>query len=246
MSCKRIEILKVPVDVIIPGQLNEIISELAEQNKFNQIVLLDFPTFMKARRNNDIRKMLYNSALIVPVSKRIISAAKFLKLDELHLYDPFSFVISILSILEKRGKTAYLLGSSPKIMQKAEVSLRTSFPSLRFVGRFAGKFASSQESNLILAIQKSSPTLLLAGKGLKGKNLWLYKRREKLFPGLALWGWNCYEVFGGKKNKPSYSDSSKFIKSFLKTLILPWRILLIFRQIWYWIILLTNRIFNKS
>ena len=42
--------------------------------------------------------------------------------------------------------------------------------------------------NVLTAIKKSSPALLLTGKGLKGKNLWLYRNSQSFNPGFKSCG----------------------------------------------------------
>src|SRR6056297_2846914 len=98
----------------------------------------------------------------------------------------------MLGAVEQAGGTLYMVGSKPEALQKASGNVRDSFPGLRMVGRYAGYFSQDVEKDVILAIRKASPSVLLAGDGLKGKALWL-KRNEASFGfGISLFCESCF------------------------------------------------------
>jgi N-acetylglucosaminyldiphosphoundecaprenol N-acetyl-beta-D-mannosaminyltransferase len=242
----RVRILNVPVDIVKEEHLNDLICQLAENGKTNQIILLDFPGFMKARRKKGEWKEAVNSAaLILPVSYRILNAARFLKIEKPVHYKSFDFIITLLGILENRRKSAYLLGSSKKKIQKSFNNLKKSFPGLLLVGRFQGNWDKNRENDIIMAIKKASPSLLLAGKKIKGRDLWLYRNRHKLNPGITLWNRNCYEIMGGRKSKPPETKVSRLFRNTVKAVFLPWRWARLLRQIWFWLLLLWARVFGN-
>ncbi|MBN2625508.1 MAG: WecB/TagA/CpsF family glycosyltransferase [Spirochaetales bacterium] len=244
---KRINVLNVPVDIVREEDLEQVIMGLAENGKSNQIILLDFIGFMKARRlKSEWHRAVKEAALVLPVSLRIIKGARFLKKEEPHRYRSFDFIISLLGILENRRKSAYLVGSSKKRIQKSFTNLVNSFPGLRFVGRHQGRWDRNREKDILMAIKKSSPTLLLAGKGVKGRDLWIHRHGDSFNPGILLWNRNCFEIISGKKAKPPEDPASRFFRGFFKSLLLPWRWLRLFRQIWFWILLAWVRLFKKD
>lgn len=79
MSVQRIEILGVPVDVCQKPDLEQKILELMEKQGPSQILFLSIWDLMKARGKNDFAECVRNADLILPVSKSILSGAKFLK-----------------------------------------------------------------------------------------------------------------------------------------------------------------------
>ena len=244
---KRVKILNVPVDVVGEENLEQVVMDLAENGKINQIILLDFTGFMKARRTkSEWHRALKEAALILPVSHRIINAARFLRKERPVRYKGFDLIISLMGILENRRRSAYLVGSTKKRIQKSFMNLKNSFPELRFVGRHQGKWTKDRENDILMAIKKSSPTFLLAGRGIKGNDLWLHRHKDDFNPGIVMWNKNCYEIIGGRKHKPSETAVSRFFRNMAKSLFLPWRWVRIFRQIWFWILLVCVRLFKKE
>ena len=110
MAVQRIEILGVPVDIVQPQELEEVINSLNEETGVKQIVFLSIWDLLKARRKNEFAKTVRNANLVIPISKSIISGARFLKKSVPVRYNPFNFTINLLSILENGYKSFYLLG----------------------------------------------------------------------------------------------------------------------------------------
>lgn len=161
----RIFILGVPVDVVTGKNLQTAIEGLYNLPDHRQIVLLDFHEFMKSRHNSERKEALRQAALVIPVSSLIVSAARFLNKDIPTLYKPYPFIIRLLGILEARNKSVYLLGSNMKGVRAAESTLRATFPGVWIVGRYAARFRGNREKDVLTAIKKASPALLLTGKG---------------------------------------------------------------------------------
>jgi len=243
---RRITLLGVPVDIVPEERLMELLEGFINDGSCHQIIFLTFSDFLKARKKGEFRQAVLDASLVLPLSRRILRAASFLREDRPVLYRPFEMIIKIFGLVERKGKSAYLLGTTKKRMQISHRNLKDSFPGLTFVGRYTGFYEKSIEQNIIEAIRKASPTFLLAGRGLKGKHLWLYRNKQGLQPNLMLWDRHCYEIFAGKRRKPTYSGLSMFVKGFLKLLIMPWRILLIFRFFFYLLLLVIERTQKKK
>jgi N-acetylglucosaminyldiphosphoundecaprenol N-acetyl-beta-D-mannosaminyltransferase len=116
---------------------------------------------------------------------------------------PFNFVISLLTILEKRELTVYLLGSRNSVLQKTEKNIRQTFPRLRIVGRHVSSFRRQEEARIVEAIHKAAPHLLLVGKETRGGEIWIGRNSARLGRGLKLWCSDLFDVFAEKKQRPS-------------------------------------------
>ncbi|MBN1685422.1 MAG: WecB/TagA/CpsF family glycosyltransferase [Spirochaetales bacterium] len=239
---KRLAVLTVPLDLVEEDELEACISSLLADGDRHQIVLMSAWDFVAARGNSAHSIALRTSSLVLTSSKLVVWAARFLRRGDIPRYMPFDFVIRILTILEKKDRSVYLIGGRPDYLQVAASNLRGSFPKLRIVGRCAGYFPQEHEENILLAIKKAAPTLLLAGRGLPGKEQWLLDHRKHLSPGLAMWCGECLEVFSGVKKKMSrrlWSKGLDFLPTLLKK---PWRLLRAFVYFWFLILLIVYRI----
>jgi N-acetylglucosaminyldiphosphoundecaprenol N-acetyl-beta-D-mannosaminyltransferase len=200
---QRVNLLKVPVDIIPPDQLGPIIYDLLCEGKEHNIVLLSLWDLLRARRVGDYRSYVLRASLVIPISKSIIKGIKFLSGKKAVRYMPFDFVVSLLTILESREFSCYLLGGKNKVLLKTEKNIRQTFPRLRVVGRFPGSFKRQEEATIIKAIRKASPSLLLVGRGIRGGERWIAKNNVVLGNGLRLWCSDIFDVFAERKKHPS-------------------------------------------
>ena len=194
---KRIKVLDVPVDAVDPDMAGKAIEELLNNSQANQIVFLSLLGLLRARHDAEFMRCLRDAALVLPTSLAVVQGARFLGTGRLSLFNPFEFIIRILSVVEKCKGSVYLLGTRKSLLEIAEVNLLGSFHGIRVVGRFYGFFSRTFEGDIVTAIKKSSPSLLLVGTGVPGKERWLLRHKKEFNPGISLWADNCFEVFAG-------------------------------------------------
>jgi len=239
---RRINLLKVPLDLMKEEDMEKVVRTLAARKERQQIILLGFFDFMKCRRDPERRRMMKEAALIIPTSKALIKGVRFLRKGEAVRYMPFEFVIRLLGILENLHGTIYILGSHPRELNISSANLRDSFPGLRIVGRHTGYFPPDMEEDIVLAIKKAAPNLLLAGGGLKGNDLWILRRKGEFQTGMYLWCRECFDIFCGKAQRLSRKQWDRglyLIPRFLKN---PLRIFQLFTRLYFNLLLLIYRI----
>jgi len=244
---QRVKLLNVPIDIIAPEQLGDLVYELLREKKEHNIVLLSLWDLLRARRNNDYRSYVLRASLVIPISKSLISGIKFLTGEKAYRYMPFDFIVSLLTFLEAREFSCYLLGGKTKIILKTEKNIRQTFPKLRIVGRFPGYFKRQDEATIIKAIKKASPSLLLAGKGIRGGEKWIARNNVALGDsGMRLWCSDIFDVFAEKKKHPSRSVFDHGLEWIGYTFQKPYKFFRIFPYIYYKIILLVYKLFKKD
>jgi N-acetylglucosaminyldiphosphoundecaprenol N-acetyl-beta-D-mannosaminyltransferase len=214
--------------------------------KGKNIVLLSLWDLLRARGANEYRDFVQNAAMILPISKSLVGGARFLTGKTPVRYMPFDFIINLLTILENRELSAYLLGAKPRILKKTEKNIRQTFPRLRIVGRFIGNFKRQSESTILEAIRKASPSLLLIGKGVHGGERWLARNSGVLNSGLRLWCSDIFDVFAERKKRPSRAAFDRGVEWFGYCLHHPLRFFRLFPYIYYRILLLVYRLFKKN
>ena len=241
-SSKRIYLLDIPVDSISLDNLEAKTKEMLSDKQVHQIVFITTLDLLKARRNAEYEQCLRNASLVIPTTKGLISGANFVKKKKLIRHMPFEFVIRLLGALENQNQSLYLLGQKQQELTTVENNLRTSFPKLRIVGRYVGFFPRELQGDIITAIKKASPSLLLVGRGLLGRDMWVYSMRKHLNPGIILWCSECFEIFSGKKErtpKAAWESGTYRISDLFRR---PWRFLRIFVYLYYGILLIIHRI----
>jgi N-acetylglucosaminyldiphosphoundecaprenol N-acetyl-beta-D-mannosaminyltransferase len=244
---ERISLLKVPLDIVPPEQLFEAVYEILDNPEGTRnIVLLSLWDLLRARRNGEYRNYVRNASLVIPISKSLVGGARFLTGKTPVRYMPFNFIVQLLTILENRGLSVFLLGSRGGVLQKTEKNIRQTFPRLQIVGRYVGGFRKQGESTLLEAIRKAAPSLLLAGKGVRGEELWLARNSARLSRGLRLWCSDIFDIFAEKKQRPPAYIFDRGLEWIGFCFQNPLRFFRIFPYFYYKMLLLVYRIFNRN
>jgi N-acetylglucosaminyldiphosphoundecaprenol N-acetyl-beta-D-mannosaminyltransferase len=240
----RVELLKIPIDIVPQEDFDSTIYELLASGKGKNIVLLSLWDLLKARRSGEYRSYL-SRALVIPISKSLVSGVRFLTGRKAVRYMPFDFVVHLLTILENREFTLYLLGGSRHILQKTEKNIHQTFPRLRIVGRFIGAFRRQEEATILEAIRKASPSLLLVGRGVRGGEQWIAKNSGRLNEGLRLWCSDLFDVFVERRRRPSRRTFDRGFEWLGYCFQNPFKLLRVFPYLYYKILLVFYRLFVK-
>jgi N-acetylglucosaminyldiphosphoundecaprenol N-acetyl-beta-D-mannosaminyltransferase len=240
---ERVTLLKVPIDIVAPDQLGPLVHELLAEGKEQNIALLSVWDLLRVRRNADYRAYIQKAALVIPISKSIVSGIHFLFGKKAVRYMPFDFIINLLTILENHEFSSYLLGSKKRILRKTEKNLRETFPRLRIVGRFPGSFRCQEEATIIEAIRKASPALLLVGSGVRGGERWIAKNSDRLGKGLRMWCSDIFEVFAERKKHPSRASFDLGLEWIGYCFQSPYKCFRFFLYIYFNILLLIHKLF---
>jgi N-acetylglucosaminyldiphosphoundecaprenol N-acetyl-beta-D-mannosaminyltransferase len=241
---KRIKVLDVPVDSIDPEKAGAIITKLLENGEHNQVVFLSLRGLLRARHDPELMRCLRDAALILPTSLPIVQGARFLRAGSLSLINTFEYTIRILSVIEKTKGSVYLLGARKAVLEVAEENLKGSFHGIRVVGRFYGFFPKSMEGDIVTAIKKSAPSMVLAGSGVPGREKWILRHRKELNPGISLWAGNCFEIFAGQEKQISRTLHAAGLGVLSGIGRRPWRLAVVFPYFYYMILLLSYRFFK--
>jgi N-acetylglucosaminyldiphosphoundecaprenol N-acetyl-beta-D-mannosaminyltransferase len=242
---ERIDLLKVPLDIVPEEQFGNVVSELLKDGTGKNVVLLSLRDLMRARRNPEYREYVTNAALVIPISKSLVRGARFLRGKKLTRYMPFNCIVSLLTTLETREFSVYLLGGKTQVLAKTEKHIRETFPRLRVIGRFPGYFKKQNEDVLIQVIRKSAPSLLLVNKGVHGGEKWIARNSEKLNSGLRLWCSDIFDVFAARKKRPADWSFDRGLEWIGYCFQKPLRCFRIFSYIYYNILLILYKIRKK-
>lgn len=244
-NIQRISILNVPVDILPEEKFEDVIKCLYADGKNHQIVLLSTFDLIKARRTGEFRTMVQSASLVIPISKPIIKASVFLKRPVPVRYEPFDFIIRLLGVLGQYGKSLYVFGGTRRLVKQATENIRKTFPSLKLVGKHEGHFPKDYQFNIIQAIRKATPTLLLIGKGVPWGERWIFRTMNHFTSGMYLWGSDVLEVFAKKWERPSRAMFDKGREWSFYVMRKPWKVFRIFPFMWFKVLVLLYRIIGK-
>ncbi len=238
----RTKLLGVNVDSISEDEVYEKIMKLTEIEKPSQVILLDTKLLMRAVFCKEIRDVINNADLVIPISKNIRGALKFLKTDVESIYNFFSFTIRIINHSCDYHKFVYFLGGRKNQMKRIEKNIRDSFPGIRFVGNFHTHYKKNFEDKLLLAMRKAGAHIIIISMKRPKLERWIYSNKSKFKNGVFIGVENFVEIVGGGERAPTDEEILKGVYSLQKALTAPFGFLRIFDLILFNILVLFERL----
>ena len=243
---KRIRVVGVPVDVVPPGQLQDVVERMLSEGGHDQLAFITLRDLLRARRSREYRRLISGARLVIPTTPGIVRGARFLGLAAPTRYDPFNFVIRLLGVLEQKGASLYLFGLGRRHLLQVEQNIRETFPGLRLVGRYPGYYHRNLEQDIITAIKKAAPSMLLVGPGVPGGERWIMRHKARLNQGLYMAAPEVLDIFADRRNRSSEDGAAAFFKAAGRVIIHPWQMLRAFSYAWYGVLLLVYRVFRLA
>lgn len=246
MAIQRIHMLGIPIDICSRQDLAKRVVELAESGAPARVSFITVWDFLKARGKSDYAKSIKSADLVLPISKSLIWGAKFLRKDVPVRHNPFDSIIIILTELENRYKSLYILGGKGKTLHAAEKNIKNTFKNLSVVGRCPGHYKKKDEDLIIQAIRKASPSLILASDGIKKRDAWHYLNAPSLSGGVFLYYEDAIGIMSGRVRR---IDSRTFEKGHeMRGEILrnPLKIFLVFPFLHYVLLLCWDILFGDE
>lgn len=113
-------------------------------------------------------------------------------------YRPQRVLTLLLSAIEKRGGSMFLIGGSPLTLLKAEKNIRATYQGITIVGSMHGMYREQEEGALLQAIQKGTPTLILAGDPLPEGERWIPRHMSATRSGIFFYYGPIMRWFSGR------------------------------------------------
>ena len=237
----RIDIIGVAADATTAQQRQRHSRELLQDDRSHHVALLSFWGLIRARNRAEYRLFLSQASQILTTSRLVAWGARALGRKIPEVERPFDVAIRYLSLAEQLKQSVYLVGGDKRVLLQAERNLRDSFPRLQIVGRFAGHYPPALQDDILEAISKATPALLLVGPDVPGNELWLMRHKRQLPACVGLWVGDCFDIFAGRRpSKPTRME--RFSRGMKSLLTHPWRFGRIVALLYYVIVLLVYRI----
>ena len=149
----------------------------------------------------------------------------------------------LLAIMEKVADAAR--ESTRKAEMRKKEMLSATFPNLRIVGKYAGYYQKSVEGDVIKAIYKACPSLVLVSDGMKDKACWAYKRRNQFSSSIFIYYKEVIGIFSKRVKRIDEKTFERGHEIYHEIIRNPLKIFLIFPYIWYILVLVWYRLLKK-
>ena len=192
---ETVNILGVHVNKSTMDEAVALASLYLDEEGFNMVFTPNSEILLYASNNPEFANVLNSADMVIPDGIGVVYGAKILGNPISERVAGFDLVCNLLPIMEKKGKSLYLLGAKPGVAEEAAENLLKQYPNLKIAGTHDGYFDNDDE--VIDDINKKSPDFLMVCLGFPKQENWIYNNRERLDVKLAIGAGGCLDVFAG-------------------------------------------------
>lgn len=176
---KHIYINNIKINLVDKEMVFDFINNCIKKKMSAQIITLNTVMFVKAFYNKKLREVINNSELVIPESIGIIWA---LKRYGIEIRNYLTGADLVRGLIDRPGNsfTMFLLGGKPAVISKMDHLIKRKRSNLKITGYYHGYFSKAKEKDIVHAIKKVCPDILLVGLGSPKQELWIYNNRENL------------------------------------------------------------------
>lgn len=159
----KTEIMGVRFDNVTMSEALSFAADIIENDVPAYCVTPNSEIVYQAMHDADFCQLLNDASLVLPDGAGVLLGAKILKKPLKEKVAGIDFAANLLGILEKKGKTLYLLGSKPGIAELAAEKMHEKHPALKIVGMADGYY--QDEAPVIERINAVKPDVLFVCLG---------------------------------------------------------------------------------
>lgn len=159
------------------------IDELEISHGKTVINTINAHSYVVARSDENFRKALQSSDVLIADGFPIVMAAKILKNSSINKIAGEDMFFYLLEKLNKSGRSCFFLGSTEKTLQKIEKRLKTDFPDIRagfFSPPYKEKFSESDNKIMLYEINSFKPDVLFIGMTAPKQEKWVNENRNNI------------------------------------------------------------------
>jgi len=168
-----------------------------EQRGFAQVVTLNPEGVMLARQDPALRRILEEAALVTADGYGLLWAAQKLGHPLPERVTGIDLIAKLAEAAAQDSRSLYLLGARPGYAELAAETLRSRYPGLIIAGVENGYFRD-REPEVLAALHKAKPDILLTALGMPYQEHWLYGHRALLSGMVAVGVGGSFDVLAGK------------------------------------------------
>ena len=206
----RVQILGVGVDPVTMVEAIERIEEFYSARVPKLIATANAEMLMRSTHDEELRAILNSADLVVPDGAGTVWAAHHLGYEMPERVAGYDLAQELMRRAPERGRRIYFFGSAPGVAEKARAKAEKLYPGISIVGTRNGFFTAEDEPEIISAIKKAQPDLLLAALGVPKQEKWLAAHLNELNVPVSIGVGGTLDVMAGvMKRAPIWMQRAK-------------------------------------
>lgn len=224
----------------------EVVLDSLKGSKNVLIVTLDIYELLKAHRNKKLRDIIKNATLVIASHPAIAKAYNFINKETINYQKDFIFFSKLLSYAESRKMSFFLFGDEEKYFFTITEKIKKIYPAIHMVGNFQDTKDEYKLDKAFVGFKKIEPDLFIMHMDFKKALYWFDLNKENLDIEFCIPIKRPLDAFAGKSKSPDLSIIEKNQEGWFYLRKNIFRIFLVFDYIWFWVLVLFEKVFSKK
>ena len=207
---ERVNILGVDVDAVTMAEAVDVVRRAMDTRAGVMVATANAEMLMRATHDEELRRILNASALVVPDGAGTVWAARHLGHAMPERVAGYDLAQELLRCAPAEGRRVYFFGSAPGVAEKAKAKAEQLYPGIEIVGVRNGFFSAADNAAIIAEIRAARPDLLLVALGVPKQEKWIAAHLAELDVPVAIGVGGTLDVMAGvMKRAPHWMQKAK-------------------------------------
>ena len=207
---ERVNILGVDVDAVTMAEAVDVVRRAMDTRAGVMVATANAEMLMRATHDEELRRILNASALVVPDGAGTVWAARYLGHAMPERVAGYDLAQELLRCAPAEGRRVYFFGSAPGVAEKAKAKAEQLYPGIEIVGVRNGFFSPADNAAIIAEIRAARPDLLLVALGVPKQEKWIAAHLAELDVPVAIGVGGTLDVMAGvMKRAPLWMQRAK-------------------------------------
>lgn len=207
---ERVNILGVDVDAVTMAEAVDVVRRAMDMRAGVMVATANAEMLMRATHDEELRRILNASALVVPDGAGTVWAARHLGHAMPERVAGYDLAQELLRCAPAEGRRVYFFGSAPGVAEKAKAKAEQLYPGIEIVGVRNGFFSPADNAAIIAEIRAARPDLLLVALGVPKQEKWIAAHLAELDVPVAIGVGGTLDVMAGvMKRAPHWMQKAK-------------------------------------
>ena len=207
---ERVNILGVDVDAVTMAEAVDVVRRAMDTRAGVMVATANAEMLMRATHDEELRRILNASALVVPDGAGTGWAARHLGHAMPERVAGYDLAQELLRCAPAEGRRVYFFGSAPGVAEKAKAKAEQLYPGIEIVGVRNGFFSPADNAAIIAEIRAARPDLLLVALGVPKQEKWIAAHLAELDVPVAIGVGGTLDVMAGvMKRAPHWMQKAK-------------------------------------
>ena len=201
---ERVNILGVDVDAVTMAEAVDVVRRAMDTRAGIMVATANAEMLMRATHDEELRRILNASALVVPDGAGTVWAARHLGHAMPERVAGYDLAQELLRCAPAEGRRVYFFGSAPGVAEKAKAKAEQLYPGIEIVGARNGFFSPADNAAIIAEIRAARPDLLLVALGVPKQEKWIAAHLAALDVPVAIGVGGTLDVMAGVMKRAPY------------------------------------------